>query len=356
MTIHATFNDASFPSVAFAGATGVNSILFPDNLASAFWLGEGSNKYLEFVSTNSSEAITLYKATTASAGLTVTSGTTSTGSASGTGLTGIGGATSGHGVTGTATNGHGGTFTGGSGGFGVYAVGDSGAAGVSANGGATGHGLVATGGGTSGSGVVATATNGHGGNFTGGSGGLGVLALGQGAGTGVQGTGGATNGYGVKGIGGATDGTGVWGLATGTGNGVRAEATGGGYSLYLAADGTSPVRAPLHIDAQDTQPTGVHVIGDIYVNATGIMYMCTVSGTPGTWTAFAAGSSVGDVIGPGSATDKAVARFNSTTGKIIQNSVVVIDDTGIVTGVVTVNNMKPSGAHNIYLASTFGGF
>jgi len=34
----------------------------------------------------------------------------------------------------------------------------------------------------------------------------------------------------------------------------------------------------------------------------------------------------GDVIGPASATDNAVARFNSTTGKLIQNSGVTIDD------------------------------
>jgi hypothetical protein len=42
-----------------------------------------------------------------------------------------------------------------------------------------------------------------------------------------------------------------------------------------------------------------------------------------TW-ATPAGS--GDVIGPGSATDNAVARFDSTTGKLIQNSAVTIDD------------------------------
>jgi hypothetical protein len=36
----------------------------------------------------------------------------------------------------------------------------------------------------------------------------------------------------------------------------------------------------------------------------------------------------GDVVGPGSATDEAVARFDSTTGKLIQNSTVTIDDSG----------------------------
>ena len=41
----------------------------------------------------------------------------------------------------------------------------------------------------------------------------------------------------------------------------------------------------------------------------------------------------GDVYGPGSSTDNAVARFDGTTGKLIQNGVVIIGDTGAVTGV-----------------------
>ena len=41
----------------------------------------------------------------------------------------------------------------------------------------------------------------------------------------------------------------------------------------------------------------------------------------------------GDVYGPASATDNAVSRFDGTTGKLIQNSVVTIGDTGDVAGV-----------------------
>ena len=41
----------------------------------------------------------------------------------------------------------------------------------------------------------------------------------------------------------------------------------------------------------------------------------------------------GDVVGPASATDNAVARFDTTTGKLLQNSVVLVGDTGVVTGV-----------------------
>lgn len=48
----------------------------------------------------------------------------------------------------------------------------------------------------------------------------------------------------------------------------------------------------------------------------------------------ASGGGSGDVVGPASATDNAIARFDTTTGKLIQNSVVTIDDTGNMAGVV----------------------
>ncbi len=45
----------------------------------------------------------------------------------------------------------------------------------------------------------------------------------------------------------------------------------------------------------------------------------------------------GDVVGPASATDNAIARFDLTTGKLIQNSGVTIDDSNNVSGVVQLN-------------------
>lgn len=52
-----------------------------------------------------------------------------------------------------------------------------------------------------------------------------------------------------------------------------------------------------------------------------------------TWETYSdAGSATGDVVGPGSATDNAVARFDGTTGKLIQNtSALTIADTGAIT-------------------------
>jgi hypothetical protein len=41
---------------------------------------------------------------------------------------------------------------------------------------------------------------------------------------------------------------------------------------------------------------------------------------------------LGDVVGPASATDNALARFDLTTGKLIQNSVGILSDAGVLTG------------------------
>lgn len=47
----------------------------------------------------------------------------------------------------------------------------------------------------------------------------------------------------------------------------------------------------------------------------------------------------GDVVGPGSSTDHAVARFNLATGKLLQNSVMIVTDAGAVTGVASINGV-----------------
>lgn len=51
------------------------------------------------------------------------------------------------------------------------------------------------------------------------------------------------------------------------------------------------------------------------------------------------------VVGPSSATDDALARFDATTGKLVQNSVVTADDVGVVSGVTQLNvdNLRLDG-------------
>lgn len=56
----------------------------------------------------------------------------------------------------------------------------------------------------------------------------------------------------------------------------------------------------------------------------------TTDGSTASW-GTPAGS--GDVVGPSSATDNAIARFDTTTGKLIQNSTITISDTGDMSGV-----------------------
>ncbi len=49
-----------------------------------------------------------------------------------------------------------------------------------------------------------------------------------------------------------------------------------------------------------------------------------------------AGSGLGDVVGPDGATDNAIARYDTTTGKLIQDSGVLIDNSDNVTGVTSI--------------------
>lgn len=53
--------DINNGAIAFSGATGVNQITIPDNLADAFSIREGSNDYMTFDTTNGAEFVNIYK-------------------------------------------------------------------------------------------------------------------------------------------------------------------------------------------------------------------------------------------------------------------------------------------------------
>jgi hypothetical protein len=59
------------------------------------------------------------------------------------------------------------------------------------------------------------------------------------------------------------------------------------------------------------------------------------------------------VVGPASATDNAIARFDTTTGKLIQNSVVTVSDTGAINGATTITNIDYIDFDTTY-ATTLG--
>lgn len=63
----------------------------------------------------------------------------------------------------------------------------------------------------------------------------------------------------------------------------------------------------------------------------------------------------GDVVGPASATDNAIARFDTTTGKLLQNSGVTIDDSGNIATPGTVDGVDISALTGTDVALTDSG-
>jgi hypothetical protein len=120
-----------------------------------------------------------------------------------------------------------------------------------------------------------------------------------------------------------------------------------GASANLTWDGTTLSSTQVNITGQGTlrlqDTTGGEYVGLRSPGTLSASYTLTFPADDGTsgqalitdgsgvlsWSTAASG----DVYGPASSTDNAVARFDSTTGKLLQNSVVLIGDTGAVTGV-----------------------
>ena len=116
-----------------------------------------------------------------------------------------------------------------------------------------------------------------------------------------------------------------------------------GFTPSTPTTGAVVLAGTLKIANGGTNSTSVPTAGAVPYG-TGTAYAFTSAGTAGqvltsagagvpTWTTNASG----DVFGPASSTDNAVARFDGTTGKLIQNSVVTISDTGATTGVTTLS-------------------
>jgi hypothetical protein len=99
-----------------------------------------------------------------------------------------------------------------------------------------------------------------------------------------------------------------------------------GYTpILIYASGTAtnvPLAADLTSSASGAELALNYADGKLYYkNSSGVV----------TLLAAASGAS-GDVVGPASATDNALARFDLTTGKLIQNSVGILSDAGVLTG------------------------
>jgi hypothetical protein len=99
-----------------------------------------------------------------------------------------------------------------------------------------------------------------------------VVGVSSGSGHAVYGS--SDSGIGVSG---SSSNIGVYGFST-AGYGVFGSSTTG-YGVVASAGGT---KAPLRI-TPSALPTGPNALGDMYMTTTGVLKICTVAGTPGTW-------------------------------------------------------------------------
>ena len=124
--------------------------------------------------------------------------------------------------------------------------------------------------------------------------------------------------------------------------------TGGTVTLAGSTSGTVALNAPAIAGTQNyTLPTALPASNGYVLSSTtgGVM----------SWTATAPGA--GDVVGPASATDNALARFDGTTGKLIQNSTAILSDTGdlSISGDLTVTGQDiTAGSNNIIIGRNVG--
>lgn len=111
---------------------------------------------------------------------------------------------------------------------------------------------------------------------------------------------------------------------------------------------TSAIQTQLNTKLTDPLTTN----GDIIVRAGGVSTRLAIGGvgtvlkSDGAAVSWGTLAGSGDVVGPASATDNAIVRYDLTTGKLIQNSGVIIDDSNNVSGIVNLvsQNHRPNGA------------
>jgi len=103
---------------------------------------------------------------------------------------------------------------------------------------------------------------------------LGVHGIGSGDGVLGEGL------HGVHGKSVTTNYNAVWGQGTGEARGVAGTSTAG-YGGYFQGGKAQLRLAPINILGKPT--TGAHLIGELFLDSAAALWICTVSGTPGTW-------------------------------------------------------------------------
>lgn len=121
--------------------------------------------------------------------------------------------------------------------------------------------------------------------------------------------------------------------------------------LHLRASDGSAESAPLKIE--EGTLLAVPESGSIESDGSALYF----TNSSGVRTALGAGGGSGDVSGPASSTDNAIARFDLTSGKLLQNSSVLVDDIGNLSTsgtLVGANIPAPTAAGDLVVGSGAG--
>ncbi len=159
---------------------------------------------------------------------------------------------------------------------------------------------------------------------------------------------------GIRGDGNGVTGIGLWGHSDSNGIGVQGDggigvqASGGRSALYLTGAGVAP---STRIDA--------HKVGEIDIDASGDVWLCVATGTPGTWRKIGGPASAGafHAVNPVRAYDSrwpGGSKMPSNSQRLLS----VADGHDVVSGVVNAPNSVPAGAnaiaYNLTITATTG--
>lgn len=199
-----------------------------------------------------------------------------------------------------------------------------------------------------------------------GSSGTGVVGSASAAnGTGVMGSASETNGTGVKGSAAGSSGIGVYGGSSGSGGvGVSGWASMGtavsasgilGVRVVAAGTGVS-IQGTTHMNfvgAQSPFATGyTYATNDLIVDTAGVVWFCTLGGTPGTWRRLGGAGTAGafTAVTPGRVYDSRLGAYSPNgplaTGQ--SRTVSVANSRDPNTGSVVTSNFVPAGASAVF--------
>lgn len=95
-------------------------------------------------------------------------------------------------------------------------------------------------------------------------------------------------------------------------------------------------------EAYDAASTPLDGTETLSIVQGGVMVDCTTQDI-----ADLGGGGSGDVVGPASATDNALVRFDGTTGKLIQNSPVLVTDSGAISAYLADINLQTGTTYTV---------